>query len=39
MEVEVRMREIIVNSVIGLLKAYLWLILLPFGLFGFFADE
>lgn len=33
------MREYIVSGALVMLKTYLWLLLIPFCLFGFFCDE
>jgi len=33
------MREVIVTVVVGFLKAYLWLILIPLGVIGFFIED
>lgn len=33
------MKGILINGMVGFLKAYLFIVLLPFSIFGFFTDD
>lgn len=33
------MKEIFITGTVNLLKAYLWMLLVPFSLFGFWGEE
>lgn len=34
-----KMKEVLINGTLTLLKVYLWAVLIPFGLFGFFIED